>query len=65
LENIKEVSGIQQVTTSTFKLHTAKPEAVRKQILELSLQHNLNIVSLQSESQSLEDVFRSLTQNGS
>jgi ABC-2 type transport system ATP-binding protein len=65
LENIKEVSGIQQVTTSTFKLHTAKPEAVRKQILELSLRHNLNIVSLQSESQSLEDVFRSLTQNGS
>jgi len=27
----------------------------------LSLQHNLNIVSLQSENQSLEDVFRSLT----
>jgi hypothetical protein len=26
------------------------------------LQHNLNIVSLHSESQSLEDVFRALTQ---
>ena len=62
LENIKEISGIQQVTATNFKLQTSNPEAVRKQILELSLQHNLNIVSLQSESQSLEDVFRSLTQ---
>ena len=36
------------------------PEIVRKQIFELALQHNLNIVSLQSESQSLEDVFQVL-----
>src|SRR5688572_30361790 len=36
-------------------------ELVRKQIFDLVLQHNLNIVSLQSETQSLEDVFRSLT----
>ena len=43
-----------------FKLQTANPESVRKQILELALQHNLNIVSLQSESQSLEDVFQVL-----
>jgi ABC-2 type transport system ATP-binding protein len=34
---------------------------VRKQLLEMALQHNLNIVSLQSENQSLEEVFRSLT----
>lgn len=61
LENIKEVSGIQQLTTSNLKLQTSNPEAVRKQILELALQHNFNIVSLQSESQSLEDVFRTLT----
>ena len=62
LEQIKEVSNIEQVTPATLKLQTSNPEAVRKQIFELSLQHNLNIVSLQSESQSLEDVFRALTQ---
>jgi ABC-2 type transport system ATP-binding protein len=62
LEQIREVSSIEQTTTLHLKLQTSNPEAVRKQILELSLQHNLNIVSLQSESQSLEDVFRSLTQ---
>jgi ABC-2 type transport system ATP-binding protein len=62
LENIKDVADIEQTTTSNLKLRTSNPELVRKQILEFSLQHNLNIVSLQSESQSLEDVFRSLTQ---
>lgn len=36
-------------------------EALRKQIFDLALQHNLNIVSLQTETQSLEDVFRNLT----
>ena len=62
LEQVKEVSNIEQVSPSTLKLQTSNPEIVRKQIFELSLQHNLNIVSLQSESQSLEDVFRALTQ---
>jgi len=62
IEKIREVSFVEQTTGSTFKLQTPNPEVVRKQILELALLHNLNIVSLQSEEQSLEDVFRSLTQ---
>jgi ABC-2 type transport system ATP-binding protein len=44
-----------------FKIRTAHPEALKKRLLELSLLHNLNIVSLQSERHSLEDIFRSLT----
>lgn len=59
-----ESPGISQGQTS-YKLETANPEAVRKQILELSLGNNINIVSLQSENQSLEEVFRSLTQSRS
>jgi len=62
LQNISGVSTIEQPAASMFKLQTPNPEVVRKQILELALLHNLNIVSLQSEEQSLEDVFRSLTQ---
>ncbi len=62
LEQMREVVSTQQLQGSHFKLQTQNPEAVRKQILELALQHNLNIVSLQSESQSLEDIFRTLTQ---
>ncbi|MBK5271336.1 MAG: gliding motility-associated ABC transporter ATP-binding subunit GldA [Bacteroidia bacterium] len=66
LEKIKEVSMIEYLqsnpsASSVFKLQTSYPEIVRKQILELSLQHNLNIISLQSESHSLEDIFRNLT----
>jgi ABC-2 type transport system ATP-binding protein len=69
LLEINDVSVVEEPRISNpeipgqlYKLHTRNPEAVRKQILELSLQHNLNIVSLQSESHSLEDIFRSLTQ---
>jgi len=63
LENLNGVELVEQLQTSQYKLQTINPELVRKQIVELSLRHNLNIVSLQSESQSLEEVFRSLTQN--
>jgi ABC-2 type transport system ATP-binding protein len=62
LEQLKDVVNVSQLQPSHFKIHTSNPEIVRKQILELALLHNLNIVSLQSEDQSLEDVFRSLTQ---
>jgi ABC-2 type transport system ATP-binding protein len=61
LEKLNDVSMVEEPQTSNFKLQTSNPEAVRMQIVELSLQHKLNIVSLQSESQSLEDVFRTLT----
>jgi ABC-2 type transport system ATP-binding protein len=50
-----------RVDTNNWQLATEDPQQLRKQIMELALQHNLNIVSLHSENQSLEDVFRSLT----
>ncbi|UEG51073.1 gliding motility-associated ABC transporter ATP-binding subunit GldA [Ferruginibacter lapsinanis] len=61
IKTIKEVTKIEQPQISNFKLQTSNPESVRKQLLELSLKNNLNIVSLQSESNSLEDVFKNLT----
>lgn len=61
LEKITDVTKVDEPQPATFKLQTANPEAVRKQVLEIALQHNLNIVSLQSENNSLEDVFRNLT----
>ena len=62
LQNLRNVTGIEQLQTSYYKLQTNNPESVRKQLLELSLQNNLNIISLQSESNSLEELFRNLTQ---
>ena len=61
LENLMEVKSVQQLATGNWQLATDNPESVRKQLLQLSLQHNLNIVSLQSENFSLEEVFRNLT----
>ena len=63
LQNIKDVININQPSPFNFQLSTKNPESIRKQLMELSLQNNWNIVSLQSESNSLEEVFRNLTSN--
>jgi ABC-2 type transport system ATP-binding protein len=62
LEQLSAAKSVNKIDANNWQLATDNPEQLRKQIFELSLQHNLNIVSLQSDSQSLEDVFRSLTQ---
>jgi ABC-2 type transport system ATP-binding protein len=61
LQQLKEAGLVEQVNTTSYKIHTANPESIRKQLLELSLKNNLNIVSLQSESNSLEAIFKNLT----
>lgn len=61
LQNLDDVSKVEQLQTNSYQLQTGNPDGVRKQLLELSLKNNLNIVSLQSESNSLEEVFKSLT----
>jgi ABC-2 type transport system ATP-binding protein len=61
LVQLGDVTGVEEPQTSHFKIQTSNPESVRKQILQLSIDKNLNIISLQSEGHSLEDIFRSLT----
>jgi ABC-2 type transport system ATP-binding protein len=61
LTALDNVSKVEEPQPSHFKLHTEDPESVRKQLLSLALQQNWNIVSLQSESQSLENIFKTLT----
>ena len=63
LETLSAATSIRQLDANNWQLATHDSDQLRKQILSLALQHNLNIVSLQSENQSLEDVFRSLTQS--
>lgn len=58
-QSLSEQTGNQE--GASFKLQTSHPDSIKKQLLELSLKNNLNIVSLKSESNSLEDIFRSLT----
>ena len=65
LRRIPSVRQVTKIDLYTWSLETNEPEQVHKQLFEMALQHNLNIVSLQSENQSLEEVFRSLTQTAS
>lgn len=44
-----------------WRFTTTNPEQTKKQILEFTLKNNLNIGSLQTETQNLEEVFRNLT----
>lgn len=60
-QSIKQVNKIDQPQPSLFRLQTNDPEAVRKQVMQIALQQNLNIVSLQSDNQKLEDIFKTLT----
>lgn len=61
INNLDAILSVEQIQNNSFKIKTSKPEIVRKQLVELSLKNNLNIVSLQSENNSLEDIFRTLT----
>ncbi|NIM35943.1 MAG: ATP-binding cassette domain-containing protein [Hydrotalea flava] len=55
------VDRVEMITPGNFKLHTKQEQLVRKNLLAFALQENLNILSLQTEQKSLEEVFRQLT----
>ena len=68
LESMNNVIAVRNIQYSillpegqVFNIQCSDAESVKKQILQLALDKNLNIVSLQSENHSLEDVFKSLT----
>ena len=55
------IDELTAINESTYLIATINPELVRKQLLTLTITENLNIVSLQTEGNSLEDIFRTLT----
>lgn len=60
-KGLDQLRGISKASDYEWELEAADPELLKKQLLSLSLQNNWNIVSLQSENRSLEDIFRGLT----
>ena len=60
-QGLDQLRGISKASDYEWELEAADPELLKKQLLSLSLQNNWNIVSLQSENRSLEDIFRGLT----
>jgi ABC-2 type transport system ATP-binding protein len=61
LQQLKHLQRAEAAGANRWKLYTAKPEELRREIMQMALQNNINISSMQAETQSLEDVFRSLT----
>jgi ABC-2 type transport system ATP-binding protein len=59
--SLDQLKGIRKAGEFEWELEAADPELLKKQLLTLSLHNNWNIVSLQSENRSLEDIFRGLT----
>lgn len=64
LNRLPAVLSVDKKDSHTWLLATDDPEQLNKQLLSMALQHNLNIVSLQSESRDLEAIFRNLTNPG-
>lgn len=64
LARLPEVKLVNKVDTYTWNLETEAPEVVRKAVFGMAVEHNLNIVSLQTHSESLEEIFRTLTTVG-
>jgi len=61
LKALRKVISINRTDDWHWELESEDVTEVKKQLLELALQNNLNIVSLQNEKGTLEDIFRSLT----
>ncbi len=63
LQQLSSVKAVSKTGPNEWELVCGQVNDAKRQLLELALQHNLNIVSLQAGGQSLEEVFRSLTNN--
>lgn len=61
LQDLHPVDDCVPVGNGQFAIQTTAPDEIRKQLLQLAIQHNLNIVSLQTDGSSLEEIFKSLT----
>jgi ABC-2 type transport system ATP-binding protein len=62
-QNIFEnIQNVQQKNANTWHFTTDDPESLKRRLMEISLQKNLSIVSLNSAvSNNLEEIFRTLT----
>lgn len=61
LQRLKHVLTVHKTDAFSWELESNDEEALRKELLKLAVDQNLNITTLQSGSKNLEEVFRKLT----
>jgi ABC-2 type transport system ATP-binding protein len=62
IQKIQGIGKIEDMGNMRWRLYTTKPEELRKAVMQWALNNDINISALQSDTQSMEDVFRSATQ---
>ncbi len=63
LKRLPSVIAVEKKDHYTWVLESLQPDIVNTALMEMALLHKLKIVSLQSENQDLEAIFKSLTVN--
>ncbi len=61
LKALPSAINVEAVNDHSFKISTGDVNELRRQLLELTVAEQLDITSLQTEGNNLEDIFRSLT----
>lgn len=61
LQKLPAVRHVVKENAQSWKLQTYNAAEARKQLFELAVKENLNIVSLSTEGNNLEEIFRTLT----
>lgn len=61
LSALANVQRADNVGGNKWKLVSADPDALRREVMQWALDNNINISSMQVQTESLEDVFRTLT----
>lgn len=61
LLQLTNASGYEQISANKWKLLAAEPDSLRREVMQWALNNNININSMQAQTESLEDVFRTLT----
>jgi len=58
---LKNLQNAEPDGANKWKLLTTDPENLRREVMQWAVKHDINISSLQAQTQTLEDVFRVLT----
>jgi ABC-2 type transport system ATP-binding protein len=61
LQQLNAAISVQSISPVSFNIQCANADELKKEILKASIAHGLDIVSLKSDSQNLESVFKALT----
>jgi ABC-2 type transport system ATP-binding protein len=61
LADLKNLQSYTPLGGNKWQLATTTPDVLRREVMQWALTHDISISSLQAQSQTLEDVFRSLT----